>query len=257
MDQLGKPRGLGRMLENPASRRTLLSGALLTAAAIASPKRAIAFSEAPSQHVVLLGDSILANGAYVAGGPDVAQQLRERLPWGARATLAAVDGAMTAGVRLQLRTIPADTTHLVVSAGGNDALSYSPVLDDKVRSVGEALERLASVRERFKQDYRTMLDHVLRLGTITAVCTIYDARFKDPMRRRLASAGLTIFNDCITREASARGIALIDLRLICNAEEDMANDIEPSVIGGAKIASGIAKFVSEYKSSKGRSEMFV
>ena len=49
-------------------------------------------------HVVLLGDSIFDNAAYVAGGPDVVEQLRERLPAGSQATLCAVDGAVTRDV---------------------------------------------------------------------------------------------------------------------------------------------------------------
>jgi len=113
------------------------------------------------------------------------------------------------------------------------------------------------VRERFEQDYRAMLDAVVAKGLPVAVCTIYDARFPDLRQRRQASVGLTIFNECITREASARGLALIDLRLICNRDQDLANTIEPSVIGGAKIASAIREYLSEYDSSKGRSEVFV
>ena len=45
-------------------------------------------------HIVLLGDSIFDNAAYVRGGPDVVTQLRELLPRGWQATLAAVDGAI-------------------------------------------------------------------------------------------------------------------------------------------------------------------
>jgi hypothetical protein len=88
------------------------------------------------------------------------------------------------------------------------------------------------------------------------VCTIYDARFPDAKQRRLSSLGLTIFNDCITREASARGLALIDLRLILTEDADLANPIEPSVAGGGKIASAIAAFAAEYDVSKGRCEVF-
>ena len=50
-------------------------------------------------------------------------------------------------------------------------------------------------------------------------------------------------NDCITRAAFARGLSLIDLRLICNEDGDYANPIEPSVQGGAKIARAIAAVV--------------
>jgi hypothetical protein len=73
-------------------------------------------------HVVLLGDSIFDNAAYVRGGPDVVRQLREMLPAGWSATLLAVDGAVTRSVPAQIARLPADATHLVLSVGGNDAL---------------------------------------------------------------------------------------------------------------------------------------
>ena len=72
-------------------------------------------------HVTLLGDSIFDNSRYVPGGSPVVDQLH-RLPRGWRATLLAVDGAVAADVPSQLARLPADATHLVVSAGGNDAL---------------------------------------------------------------------------------------------------------------------------------------
>lgn len=193
-------------------------------------------------HVVLLGDSVLDNAAYVRGGPDVVAQLRAALPSGAgwRATLAAVDGAVAPDVPRQLARVPADATHLVVSAGGNDALRAEPVLAEAARSVAEALARLDAVRLRFRDAYRAMLDAVLARGIPVAVCTIYDPRFPDPARQRLALAGLALFNDTIVREAFARGLALIDLRLVTDEEADFANPIEPSVRGGAKIAAAIA-----------------
>src|SRR5437763_7003051 len=79
-------------------------------------------------HVVLLGDSIFDNAAYVPGRPPVVEQLRRALPAGWRATLLAVDGHTTADVAGQLARLPADATHLVVSVGGNDALGASAVL---------------------------------------------------------------------------------------------------------------------------------
>ena len=58
-------------------------------------------------HIVLLGDSIFDNAAYVAGGPDVVRQLRDILPSGWRATLNALDGAVIADLPQQLRSFPA------------------------------------------------------------------------------------------------------------------------------------------------------
>ena len=43
-------------------------------------------------HVVLLGDSIFENSAYVKSQPSVLEPLRRALPAGWPATLAAVDG---------------------------------------------------------------------------------------------------------------------------------------------------------------------
>jgi hypothetical protein len=243
------------MFDKSASRRTFMSGAFAATAALSlAPRRAAATSH--DQHIVLLGDSILDNGAYVGNGPAVIEQLGRRLPAGARATLNAMDGSLTSGVRLQLKIAPKDTTHFVVSAGGNDALHYSGIIGEKAASVAEALDKLAGVRERFAADYRAMLDDVTSRGLPVAVCTIYDARFPDAKQRRLSSLGLTIFNDCITREASARGLALIDLRLILTEDADLANPIEPSVTGGAKIAGAIAAFAADYDPGKGRCEVF-
>ncbi|HYG91795.1 MAG TPA: SGNH/GDSL hydrolase family protein [Azospirillum sp.] len=207
-------------------------------------------------HVVLLGDSIFDNAAYVAGSPDVVEQLRACLPAGAKATLKAVDGAVTDGVARQLQGLPPDATHLVVSVGGNDALGHSGILDEAARSVAEVVGRLADVRESFAQDYRAMLDAVTACGLPTAVCTIYDARYPDPLRQRLVVTGLSIFNDVIMREAFARGLPLIDLRLICGEDADYANPVEPSAQGGAKIAAAIAAMVAEHDFGRRRSSVF-
>jgi len=244
------------MFDIPASRRSFVTGALVGACALSLPVTRAAAAATQERHVVLLGDSILANGAYVGDGPDVIEQLNTNLPAGARATLGAMDGSVTSGVRLQLQIAPEDATHFVISAGGNDALHSASLLGEKASSVAEALEKLAVVREAFEREYRAMLDDVGARSLPVAVCTIYDARFPDPKQRRLASLGLTIFNDCITREAASRGLALIDLRLILTAAADLANPIEPSVIGGAKIASAIAAFASDYDRTKGRCEVF-
>ncbi|MBL6077108.1 SGNH/GDSL hydrolase family protein [Belnapia sp. T18] len=193
-------------------------------------------------HVVLLGDSIFDNKGYVAGGPDVVAHLRNRLPAGWQGSLAAVGGAVAGDVIRQLERVPQGASHLVVSAGGNDALRQEALLGQEARSVGEGLVRLAAVVDRFRQDYRAMLDAVLARRLPTAVCTVYDPRFADPQRQQMAVAGLSLFNDAIMREAFRRGLALVDLRLVCNEAADFANAIEPSVQGGRKIAAAIARF---------------
>jgi hypothetical protein len=123
-------------------------------------------------HIVLLGDSIFDNGAYVSGGPDLVAQLRSRLPQGWSASLVAVDGAVVSDVPGQLAGIPVEATHLVVSAGGNDALGASGVLAEKASSVADAVQRLAAVRDCFRTTYEKMTEAVLQRRLPTALCTV-------------------------------------------------------------------------------------
>src|SRR5947209_20075843 len=67
-------------------------------------------------HVVLLGDSILDNKRYVGKGPAVIDQLREVLPEGWKASLLAKDGSIAADIRKQAERVPANATHVVLSA---------------------------------------------------------------------------------------------------------------------------------------------
>ncbi len=206
-------------------------------------------------HVILLGDSVFDNAAYVAGAPDVVRQVRQRLPQGSKATLAAVDGSKVGDVRRQLSRLPSDATHLVVSVGGNDALGSSDFLGAPARSAAEALSGLADIGEEFERGYLAMLTDVLAHGLPTAICTVYYPRFPDAALQKVAVAGLTVFNDCIVRAAFSHGLPLLDLRLICTEEEDYANSIEPSARGGEKIARAIVEFV-ERGPIGGRTEVF-
>src|SRR3954454_20510157 len=93
-------------------------------------------------HVVLVGDSIFDNAAYVGSGPAVIDQVNSELPSQWKATLLAVDGATTASILHQLSKLTSDKSHIVISVGGNDALSHKDVLDGKADSVAEVLARL-------------------------------------------------------------------------------------------------------------------
>src|SRR5207248_1145455 len=117
----------------------------------------------------------------------------------------------------QLARLPADASHLFVSVGGNDALGESSILREPACTVGEALDLLHQVQTRFRDDYRKMLQVVLRVGKPTTVCTIYDAIPGLGPAERVALAG---FNEVILREAFPAGLAVIDLRLVCDHAAD-------------------------------------
>ena len=209
-------------------------------------------------HVVLLGDSIFDNQAYIAANElAVIKQLQARLPEDWQATLLAVDGGVTTDIPAQLKGLPSDATHLVVSVGGNDALQHIDMLSDAARSVAEVYNRVAAIGEQFERDYRRALAAVRARHLPTSVCTIYYSNFPDPAVQRLAVTGLTGFNDCILRVAFESGLPVLDLRLICSSPSAYANPIEPSAAGGAKIAEAIARVVAEHDFSRGRTEVFI
>ena len=197
-------------------------------------------------HVVLLGDSIFDNAAYVGGGPDVVALLREALPSDWRATLLAVDGAVTDSVPHQLARLPDDATHLVLSVGGNDALAHVGLLDRRARSGAEVLTWFADATGPFAERYRNLLrriDATLRPGQRVVVCTIYEGNL-GPEVHRAATAALAMFNDAITRAAREQGWPVIELRDLFTEPADYANPIEPSVRGGTKLARAIARHVT-------------
>jgi hypothetical protein len=103
---------------------------------------------------------------------------------------------------------------------------------------------VVSAGGKFRRQYAALLQQLSSTRLTVAVCTIYDPRFPDAWLRRAAKTPLSVLNEAITREAFSRGFAIIDLRLVCDRDEDFANPIEPSAIGGAKIAGAIVDFAN-------------
>ena len=208
-------------------------------------------------HIVLFGDSIFDNKAYVGrNGKDVITHLRESLPENWETTLKAVDGSLIKNVSGQLLDTPAEATHLVVSAGGNDAIMSSDLLQMKANNSAEVLSEIAARCEVFETHYETMLQNLLSKNLPAAVCTIYFPNFSEPLFQQLAVTALSVFNDVIIRQAIINNLPFIDLRLICNEADDYANEIEPSDKGGKKIAAKILELINKHEFSNRRTQVF-
>ena len=206
-------------------------------------------------HLVLLGDSIFDNAPYVGEQPEVIVQLRTKLPVGWNATLKAIDGDKIDNVYAQLE-LPEDATHLILSVGGNNALSHLNILNENLVSSAQVFSKLADISEQFEQQYQKLLQKILSFNVPTAISTIYYPNHSTIIERRIAIAALATFNDVIIRQAFGAGIPLIDLRLTCNEPQDYANPIEPSSIGGEKIANAIMNLVLEHNFSKPYTQVF-
>jgi len=195
-----------------------------------------------ASHIALLGDSILDNRAYTDGALDVIGHLQELLPSTWRATLCAKDGSIAADLAAQFAEVPPDSSHLIISVGGNDALLNSDLLATPVSSTADALFLFGARVDQFEETYRAAIDGALALHLDTTVCTIYNGNL-DAMQAPLARVALMMFNDVILRVALEHCLRAIDLRLVCTEAADYANPIEPSGRGGQKIAQAIARCV--------------
>ena len=192
-------------------------------------------------HVVLLGDSILDNEHYTGGAPDVSQRLTAMLGDGWAVSLVARDGATTRSLPYQFQHVPVDTTHLVISIGGNDANGESRILRDaEQRTMRDSLDELWFMGELFSANYAAAVTPLLGLGVPVVLCTIYDCDFP-PGEREPVKAALAIFNDVILRFAFVHDVNVLDLRTVCTEPEDYEHIIEPSAVGGTKIAKAIAE----------------
>lgn len=208
-------------------------------------------------HLVLLGDSIFDNGAYVDSAPAVIDQVRSLLPKVWEATLLAVDGNVALHVLDQLKRIPSDATHLVISAGGNDALGVLSELHGSTpMPIMAALQTMATIQLKFESEYTRVIAAAVSTGKSILVCTIYDG--VPGLSQELKSA-LSLFNDVILRTCGRQGIPVLDLRAICDKTSDysIVSPIEPSNTGGQKIAGRIVEIVMKHKFNDYSCQLYV
>ena len=128
-----------------------------------------------SKHIILAGDSIFDNAVYVPGEPCVTEQLRALVGATSSVSMVAVDGDYVSDVWRQLRSRPQGATHILVSAGGNDALRYAHRLGYRYSSPADMFREWADIQAGFRREYRQMLEAVLALEVevpeeVVAVC---------------------------------------------------------------------------------------
>ena len=207
------------------------------------------------KHVILAGDSIFDNAIYAPGEPCVTDQLRSIVGGTCSVSMVAVDGDYVSDVWRQVRSFPQGATHILVSAGGNDALRHAHKLGNNYLTSADLFKEWADIQAEFRRDYRQMLEAVLALQLHTAVCTVYDAV---PLIGAVEVTALSLFNDVITTEAIGRGIPVIDLRRVCTEPWDYSpiSPIEPSSKGGEKITAAIKRMLEVHDFSTRRTTIY-
>ncbi len=209
---------------------------------------------ARANKLVLLGDSIIDNGVYVVDdGKSVLEHLQDVVT-NFEIDQRALDGAMCSHVfDRQLTSTEDYSSHAVLSVGGNDAFGNIHLLESTDQQTFiESLLVLSEIQEAFRDSYRQLLDALRASFHRCLVMTIYRPRFAldgyPAPFQKAAETALSVYNDVIQEEAGSRNFDLLDLRRVCNENEDFANPIEPSDQGGRKIANEISNWLSAAQS---------
>lgn len=215
------------------------------------------------QHLVLMGDSIFDNGPYVDEGESVSEVLAVLLKGRAKVTLLAVDGDCSTDVPKQLQRLPEDASLVVISCGGNDALhAFYEICCEPVSSIEQALGCFVAIREKFRSDYKQLLQSTLERVDHVAVCTVYSSMPETselPETSDRALALLALFNEIILQEAAALRLPIVDLRSVCVDSGDYSelSPIEPSGTGAMKISNVIGTMLDRHDFTAGYSALYL
>ena len=198
--------------------------------------------------VSLLGDSIIDNKIYVQNGElSVKEHLEEMSE--SMFNQIAVDGHTTKDVlNLQLDQLPKICTHKVLSIGGNDLLEQVSFLKNKeVLTAKEVMEQAVCKLAPIKKRYRTIVEKLSQENSKLLLCTVYEGNLTNDLFYRdiafASQAMVSMLNDVIFSTAATFNVDVLELRNIFTTPEDYANPIEPSHIGGKKLASRIIEWI--------------
>ena len=210
-------------------------------------KRTKRLGSIKKHYVSLLGDSIIDNKVYVGEGElSVTEHLQHNSP--SYFTMIAVDGDTTEEVLdNQLDNLKEPVSHIVLSIGGNDLLQNLHLLQDETSGMKFALEKCSELISQIQENYIKILEHLSQYDAKVLLCTVYEGDLEsDLLLAKYDKAGqvmLKMHNDTVYYLASKFEVDVLELRNIFTNKEDYANPIEPSHIGGEKLAKAIIQWM--------------
>ena len=160
---------------------------------------------------------------------------------------------------------------MVVSIGGNDLLHNISFLQttselSKVMGKGAMIgkwgvkelnpsrnkvfeETYFEIIKPFRKQYETIVANLSNHRANLLLCTVYEGDLVDSDEfsdvNNSSKTMVSIFNDIVHRTANKYGADVLELRDIFVGSEDYANPIEPSHIGGGKLAKAIYNWVEK------------
>jgi len=227
-----------------------------------------------NKNILLLGDSIIDNRSYVLEGElEVTAHLKKLYLYEPDVSITnnAVDGDTMYDLKNNHLDTPdiEEASHIIVSIGGNDLLhnisflqrtsELSKIMGKDARIGKWGVKELNPSRNRvfeetyfeiikpFKKQYETIVANLSSHRANLLLCTVYEGDLVDSDEfsdvNNSSKTMVSIFNDIVYRTANKCGADVLELRDIFVRPEDYANPIEPSHIGGGKLAKAIQKWV--------------
>ena len=168
-------------------------------------------------------------------------------------TQLAFDGDTTLNVLNGQLLSPAIATssHLVLSIGGNDLLqNLSFLYEGPVDKINDAVAGVQQyIFKPLEQRFETIIQRLSSHRANLLLCTVYEGDLgrTDEFRDVLDSSKIMVssFNDTVYKTASMYNADVLELRHIFTSSEDYANPIEPSHIGGEKLAQAITDWIQK------------
>ena len=167
-------------------------------------------------------------------------------------------GGLIHAITSQSESIPEDCSHVVVSIGGNNGLEATSVLFEGMwdGGRGEVIllgERMIGLEKEYREVMTKLVAKCREKKQKVILCSVYKpcfAHFDVRPRQEAVDVGVVLFADLIHRVGRELGVAILDMRTVMDSVECFANPIEPSTIGGEKIARGIMEIVEKHDFEK-------
>ena len=227
-----------------------------------------------NKNILLLGDSIIDNRSYVLEGElEVTAHLKKLYLYEPDVSITnnAVDGDTMYDLEYNHLDTPdiEEASHIIVSIGGNDLLhnisflqrtsELSKIMGKDARIGKWGVKELNPSRNRvfeetyfeiikpFTKQYETIVANLSNHRAKLLLCTVYEGDLVDSDEfsdvNNSSKTMVSLFNDIVYRTANKYAAGVLELREIFVRPEDYANPIEPSHIGGEKLAKAMQRWV--------------
>ena len=197
-----------------------------TILALALARRLDAFSPGPTK-LVMLGDSILKNNAYVAETESVEYLLKARLAKGAELSFLAQDDALIADIEAQVANI-GPGAKVFISIGGNDILKHIQGGTISQPTLKQTFDAYKACIQSILEKHKPQSIHMLNLYFPTSP-------FITPYHEYIRQ-----WNSLLANFAKTSPILhLFELDALCSESSDFVSIVEPSPSCSKKIVDKI------------------